>query len=141
VEFIRGTNLLDLCKHWPKSLPLDHRYNIVRKVFEAEFDVSVATDVLHIDYAPRNVIVCSTDLANPFLRVVLIDFGYARIERFVDSKYKRGAQSDPPGCPAEMFWSCSTELSGFGWLPSDPDREQDWLLEQRKESDKYPLSK
>jgi hypothetical protein len=115
MEYIEGTILHHML---PQNFYETERYDTVRRVYEAEFELRTSTDVAHYGIVPRNVMICDSDLTSPTLCIVLFDFSMAKLKRWYAQDRRRSrAPSVPPACFTQFFWSCAAESSGTCWLP------------------------
>ncbi len=86
IEFVQGICLESLSLDVVKSLPQSTKQNIMEKIVRAD-SYAFAYGVKHRDVWPRNVIVQSPNLSgfdDPKVRVVLLDFGTAKIKEMVN---------------------------------------------------------
>ncbi|KAL6705073.1 hypothetical protein ACN47E_007332 [Coniothyrium glycines] len=120
IERIQGISMLHID---PGYLNTEEKENIMYKLIEAEATLRTA-GISHHDLAPRNVILseCSS-LADPGLRLTIIDCASSTISRFHWGQRTGKSYHNP-----FWQWRGASQWSAWGWLPSSERDREEWLF-------------
>lgn len=136
MEFIDGICMKNLD---PKLLSKDERNNIMTRALEAETEV-FHHGVRHKDLHPRNIVISPSQPSSfsiADLRVVLLDFNIAEVERLagrIPSKQKRSKMLSP----TYRQWGQLVDFVVPGWVPFDNETGTDaWLWERFENDDRF----
>ncbi|KZM18891.1 uncharacterized protein EKO05_0010396 [Ascochyta rabiei] len=114
MDYVPGIRMLDIK---PEYLTAEERENVMIKVIEADYDLRYA-GVRHDDLSPRNIIITTpSNLADPQLRLVLIDFAFSFVFRINLGTRPKDKYRNP------LFeWSWPSRWGSYGWI--SPCREE-----------------
>ena len=110
----------------PTELTEDERLNIMFKIVEAS-GALWHHGISHQDVAPRNVIICGEPYSSPDLRVYLIDFNMAQLDRLTSDYLWKGDMKIPknryplPISPILRWWGGIPNFQSLpGFLAGGP---------------------
>ena len=126
MEAVKGNSMQHLK---PTDFSQSERQNIMKAIIDAESSL-YSHDVSHGDLHPRNILVSGSATAISTLRVILIDFGNARLGRAPIWATPEEKQKYLPGIPISPLlrwnkaWWCDRQIVFDEWIDWD---WQPWL--------------